>query len=192
MSVEFTSNLGAFVGASDRGLRDGLIAAADAYTSAVQGNLSGAYPGGTEAAATTHRGEPRVEPDGVTVGVGNTMGASGIGGYQGQPEPRPGLLTWPGGREFPLALAWEIGHHDPFLGQHDPVGGQWVPGIGPNGRGYLFVRKEVWVPTMVAMREQLVETVRRTAEAVVNSAGLSGTTGGGGTVTRFEGTGVAR
>jgi hypothetical protein len=106
LSAEWRSNLGAFLGATDRAMKSGLIAAAETYMGPVKERLqrgftSGAFTTGNLANSVA-RGEPEVSADGVEIAVGST-----------QVEP-------------PYGLYWELGHQNAFTGKMERVE-VWVP-----------------------------------------------------------------
>lgn len=106
MSVEFTSNLGAFLGATERAMKSGLIAAAETYVAPVKERLQKGYTSGAfttgNMANSVARGEPEVTSDGASIAVGST-----------QVEP-------------PYGLYWEVGHHNVFTRKFERVE-VWVP-----------------------------------------------------------------
>jgi hypothetical protein len=126
--AEWRSNLGTFLGATDRAIKAGLIAAAETYMAPVKERLQRGYTSGDfttgNIANSVARGEPQVSGDGAEIAVGST-----------QINP-------------PYALYWEVGHHNTFTGKQE--------------------REEVWVPTMVAMRDQLVNIAAAEIRAVDN------------------------
>jgi hypothetical protein len=128
LSAEWRSNLGVFLGATDRAIKAGLIAAAETYMAPVKDKLqrgftSGDYTTGNLANSVA-RGEPEVTGDGAEIQVGST-----------QVDP-------------PYGLYWEVGHFNIFTGKHERV--------------------EVWVPTMVEMRQELVNVTAAEIRAVDN------------------------
>ena len=106
MSAEWRSNLGAFLGATDRAKKAGLIAAAETYMAPVKERLQRGYTSGNfttgNMANSVARGEPEVSVDGVEIAVGST-----------QEDPAYGLF-------------WEVGHHNLFTGKTERVE-VWVP-----------------------------------------------------------------
>jgi hypothetical protein len=126
LPAEWRSNLGVFLGATDRAMKAGLIAAAESYMAPVKERLQKGYTSGAfttgNMANSVARGEPEVTGDGAEIKVGST-----------QVEP-------------PYGLYWELGHQNTFTGKHERV--------------------EVWVPTAVEMREQLVAIVAAEIRAV--------------------------
>jgi hypothetical protein len=126
VSAEWRSNLGAFLGATDRAIKAGLIAAAETYMGPVkerlqEGFTSGAFTTGNLANSVA-RSDPQVTGDGAEIAVGST-----------QTNP-------------PSGLYWELGHFNTFTNKTERV--------------------EVWVPTMVAMRNQLVNVAAAEIRAV--------------------------
>jgi hypothetical protein len=106
VSAEWRSNLGAFLGATDRAIKAGLIAAAETYMGPVkerlqEGFTSGAFTTGNLANSVA-RSDPQVTGDGAEISVGST-----------QIEP-------------PYGLYWELGHHNAFTRKHERVE-VWVP-----------------------------------------------------------------
>lgn len=106
MPAEFRSNLGAFLGATERAIQSGLIAAAELYLADIKqalehGYTSGAFVTGNNVNAVA-RGEPEVSGDGAQIAVGST-----------QVDP-------------PYPLYWEVGHQNLFTGKHERVE-TWVP-----------------------------------------------------------------
>ena len=126
MSAEWRSNLGVFLGATDRAIKAGLIAAAETYMAPVKERLQRGYTSGDfttgNAANSVARGEPEVTSDGAEIAVGST-----------QVDP-------------PYPLYWEVGFQSVFTGKHERV--------------------EVWVPTMVQMRDHLVAVAAQEIRAV--------------------------
>ncbi len=104
MAAEWTSNLGAFIGASERAVKAGLIADAEAYNARVKerllkGYTTGNFVTGANANAVT-RGDPEATADGFQIAVGSTNDV--------------------------YALPWEVGHHNLFTGKYERVE-VWVP-----------------------------------------------------------------
>jgi hypothetical protein len=126
VSAEWRSNLGAFLGATDRAIKSGLIAAAETYMAPVKDKLQKGFTSGDfvtgNLANSVARGEPEVTGDGAEIAVGST-----------QTNP-------------PYGLYWELGHFNTFTNKTERV--------------------EVWVPTMVAMRNQLVNVAAAEIRAV--------------------------
>jgi hypothetical protein len=103
VSAEWTSHLGAFLGATDRAIKAGLIAAAETYMAPVkerllEGYTSGAFTTGNIAGSVA-RGEPQVTGDGAEIAVGST-----------QTDP-------------PYGLYWEVGHINQFMKGNSVMGG---------------------------------------------------------------------
>jgi hypothetical protein len=103
LSAEWRSNLGLFLGATERAQKAALIAAAETYMAPVkerllQGYTSGAFTTGNIANSVA-RGEPEVTGDGVNIAVGST-----------QLDP-------------PYALYWELGHINQFMKGNSVMGG---------------------------------------------------------------------
>jgi hypothetical protein len=126
VATEFRSNLGVFLGATEKAMKAGLIAAAESYMAPVKERLQEGYTSGAfttgNAANSVARGEPEASGDGAEIQVGST-----------QVDPA-----------YPLM--WEVGHQNLFTGKYERV--------------------EVWVPTMVEMRERLVGIVAAEIKAV--------------------------
>jgi hypothetical protein len=126
LSAEWRSNLGTFLGATDRAIKAGLIAAAETYMAPVKEQLQEGFTSGNfvtgNLANSVARGEPAVTGDGAEIAVGST-----------QVNP-------------PYGLYWEVGHFNTFTGRTERV--------------------EVWVPTMVQMRQQLVNVAAAEIRAV--------------------------
>ena len=119
--VEWRSNLGAFLGATDRAIKAGLIAAAETYMAPVKEQLqrgftSGAFVTGNLANSVA-RGEPQVTGDGAEIAVGST-----------QVNP-------------PYGLYWELGHHNLFTGRQERVE-VWVPTMVQNRDKYVNAMAE--------------------------------------------------
>jgi hypothetical protein len=108
MSAEWTSHLGAFLGATDRAIKAGLIAAAETYMAPVKERLQEGYTTGRyttgNAANSVARGEPEVSGDGAAIAVGST-----------QVSP-------------PYPLYWEVGFQSAFSGKAERVE-IWVPAM---------------------------------------------------------------
>ena len=121
MSVEFTSNLGAFLGATDRALQAGLIAAGELYLGDVKhalehGYTSGKFVTGNNVNAVA-RGEPEGSGEGMSLGVGST-----------QVDPA-----------YPLY--WEVGHNSAFTRKFERVE-VWVPTMVANREHYVAALAE--------------------------------------------------
>jgi hypothetical protein len=106
MGAEWRSNLGPFLGATDRAIQAGLIAAAEVYTGEMREQLqrgftSGAFVTGNLANSVA-RGDPERTGDGHSIPVGST-----------QVEP-------------PYGLYWEVGHQNVFTKKHERQE-RWVP-----------------------------------------------------------------
>jgi hypothetical protein len=106
VSAEFRSNLGAFIGATERAIHSGLIAAAELYVTDMKqalekGYTSGKFVTGNNVNAVA-RGEPETSGGGSEIAVGSR-----------QTDPA-----------YPLM--WELGHHNQFTGRHERVE-VWVP-----------------------------------------------------------------
>jgi hypothetical protein len=103
VAAEWRSNLGAFLGATDRGIKAGLIAAAETYMAPVKERLLKGYTSGDfttgNIAGSVARGEPVVTGDGAEIAVGST-----------QTDP-------------PYALYWELGHYNVFMKGNSVMGG---------------------------------------------------------------------
>lgn len=116
--AEWRSNLGAFLGATDRGMKAGLIAAAETYMADVKEPLQRGYTSGNfttgNMANSVARGEPEVSSDGAEIAVGST-----------QVNP-------------PYGLYWELGHHNLFTGKTERVE-IWVPTMVQNRDKYVNV-----------------------------------------------------
>ena len=116
--AEWRSNLGAFLGATDRGMKAGLIAAAETYMADVKEPLQRGYTSGDfttgNMANSVARGEPEVSSDGAEIAVGST-----------QVNP-------------PYGLYWELGHHNLFTGKTERVE-IWVPTMVQNRDKYVNV-----------------------------------------------------
>ena len=116
MPAEWRSNLGAFLGATERAMKAGVIAAAELYVGDVRPQLqkgftSGAFTTGN-LANSVQRGEPAVSGDGVEIPVGST-----------QVDP-------------PYGLYWEVGHQNVFTGKFERVE-VWVPTMVANRDKYV-------------------------------------------------------
>lgn len=116
MSAVWTSNLGAFLGATERAIKSGLIAAGEMYVTDMKqalerGYTSGAFVTGNNVNAVA-RGEPEVAPGGVSIAVGSR-----------QTDP-------------PYPLYWEVGHVNAFTGHHERVE-VWVPTMVANREKYV-------------------------------------------------------
>ena len=133
MSAEFKSNLGVFLGATERAQKSGLIAAAESYMARVKERLLKGYTSGDfvtgNAAGSVDKSNPEVVADGVQISVGSR-----------QMDP-------------PYPLYWELGHWNIFVAKK----GNFFGG---------YVRIPIWVPTMVEMREELVQIVADEIRAV--------------------------
>lgn len=121
MSAEWHSNLGAFLGATERALKSGLIAAAETYVTDMKqalerGYTSGRFVTGNNVNAVA-RGEPEVSGDGVAIAVGST-----------QTNPA-----------YPLM--WELGHQNTFTRKYERVE-VWVPTMVQNREKYVGVLAE--------------------------------------------------
>lgn len=106
MSVEWHSNLGPFIGATDRAQKSGLIAAAEVYSGEMREQLqrgftSGAFVTGNLANSVA-RGEPEAVEGGYSIPVGST-----------QVNP-------------PYGLYWEVGHQNLFTRKFERQE-RWVP-----------------------------------------------------------------
>lgn len=103
MPAEFRSNLGAFIGASERAQQAGLIVAAELYLGAMREELQQGYTSGDfvtgHAANSVSRTSPQAAPDGYEIAVGSNLD---------------------------YVLFWEVGHHNLFTGKHERVE-KWVP-----------------------------------------------------------------
>ena len=103
MPAEFRSNLGAFIGASERAQMAGLVAAAELYLGAMREELQEGYTSGdfvTGAAANSvSRTSPEPAPDGFEIAVGSNLD---------------------------YVMFWEVGHQNLFTGKHERVE-KWVP-----------------------------------------------------------------
>jgi hypothetical protein len=103
LSAEWRSNLGVFLGATDRAIKSGLIAAAETYMAPVKEQLQKGFTSGDfvtgNLANSVARGEPQVTGDGAEIAVGST-----------QLEP-------------PYALFWELGHVNLFMKSNSVMGG---------------------------------------------------------------------
>jgi len=113
VSVEFKSNLGVFLGATERAQKAGLIAAAESYMADIKreltpGYTSGAFVTGANVNAV-NRGEPETSGDGAEIAVGTTS-------------------------EY--ALPWEVGHHNLFTRKYERVE-KWVPTMVENREKYV-------------------------------------------------------
>lgn len=100
MPAEFRSNLGAFIGASERAIQAGLIAAAELYMGVVRerllkGYTSGAFVTGNVAGSVDKDG-PHRGPDGWEIAIGSNVD---------------------------YALYWEVGHINLFLLHTGVMGG---------------------------------------------------------------------
>ena len=116
MSAEFVSNLGVFLGATDRALKSGLIAAAETYVTDMKnalekGYTSGAFVTGANVNAVG-RGEPEVAGDGARIAVGST--------------------------NEQYALPWELGHMNLFTRKYERVE-KWVPTMIENREKYVGI-----------------------------------------------------
>lgn len=118
MSAEFTSNLGTFLGATERALFSGLIGAAEAYLADVKPQLIHGYTSGDfvtgNAANSAARGEPEMVGGNASIAVGST-----------QVDP-------------PYPLYWEVGHHNLFTRTFERVE-IWVPTMVANREKYVGI-----------------------------------------------------
>jgi hypothetical protein len=116
--AEWRSNLGAFMGATDRAIKAGLIATAETYMADVKPKLQKGFTSGDfvtgNLANSVARGEPTVTGDGAEIAVGST-----------QVDP-------------PYGLYWEVGHFNTFTGKHERVE-VWVPTMVENLTKYVGV-----------------------------------------------------
>jgi hypothetical protein len=103
LPAEWRSNLGVFLGATDRAIKSGLIAVAETYMAPVKERLLKGYTSGEfttgNIANSVARGEPVVTGDGAEIAVGST-----------QTDP-------------PYALYWELGHINLFMKSNSVMGG---------------------------------------------------------------------
>ena len=103
MPAEFRSNLGVFMGATERAMMSGLIAAAEEYLGDIKPQLLEGYKSGAfvtgNVANSADRSTPVVTPDGVEIAVGSNVD---------------------------YALYWEVGHQNLFTGQFERKE-IWVP-----------------------------------------------------------------
>ncbi len=103
MPAEFRSNLGAFIGATERAISSGLIAAAEVYEGAMREELQKGYTSGDfvtgQAANSVSRSSPEVTPDGIEIAIGSNLD---------------------------YVLYWEVGHQNLFTGKHEREE-RWVP-----------------------------------------------------------------
>jgi hypothetical protein len=136
LPAEFRSNLGAFIGATERAIKSGLIAAAESYMAEVRTELLKGYTTGDfvtgHVAGSVDKGPVEKTPDGYGIAIGSNVD---------------------------YALYWEVGFV-PARGVFSPGVGTVTQ--GPIG----VQRKEVWVPKMVEMREVLVAIVAEEIKAV--------------------------
>ena len=113
MPAEFRSNLGAFIGATERGQKAGLIAAAELYMADVKEQLLEGYKGGAfvtgHAANSVQRSSPEATADGVEISIGS---------------------------DVDYTLWWEVGHENLFTGQHERKE-VWVPTMVANRDKYI-------------------------------------------------------
>ncbi len=118
MPAEWRSNLGAFLGATDRAIKSGLIAVAESYLGDVKPPLLTGYTSGNfvtgNAANSAARGEPEMTADGAEIAVGST-----------QVDP-------------PYPLYWEVGHHNVFTGKFERKE-IWVPTMVDNRERYVAI-----------------------------------------------------
>ena len=116
MSAEWRSNLGAFIGATERAMKAGVIAAAELYVGDVRPQLLEGYKTGDfvtgNAANSVQRGEPSVSGDGVEIPVGST-----------QVNP-------------PYPMYWELGFMSAWTGKAERKE-IWVPTMVQNRDKYV-------------------------------------------------------
>ncbi len=140
MAFEWHDTLGPFLGATDRAIQSGLIAAAEVYTTEIKrrllhGYTSGDFVTGNNVNHVDRDPECTPIPGGFTISVGST-----------QTNP-------------PYSMYWELG----FV----PARGVFSPGVGSVTQGPVGVqRKEVWVPTMQEMHKQLEGVIAEEIKAV--------------------------
>ncbi len=108
MAFEWTDTLGPFLGATDRAIQSGLIAAAEVYAAEVKRRLLHGYTSGTFVTGNNvnavARGDVEPVPGGFQIAVGST-----------QMDP-------------PYPLYWELGHQNLYTGKHERVE-VWVPAM---------------------------------------------------------------
>ena len=111
--AEFTSNLGAFLGATERQMQAGLIAAAELFLADIKDELKGGYTSGDFVTGANvnavRRGSPEQGIDGWQIAVGS---------------------------DVDYALYWEVGHHNLFTRKYERVE-KWVPTMLQNREKYV-------------------------------------------------------
>ena len=116
MPAEWHSNLGAFIGATERQVRVGLVTVAELYMADVKPPLQEGYKSGKfvtgNMANSVARGDPEASGDGFEIAVGST-----------QTDP-------------PYGLYWELGFHSVFTKQHERKE-IWVPTMVDNRDKYV-------------------------------------------------------
>lgn len=123
MAAEWRSSLGAFLGATERAIQAGLIAAAEAAVTdqkdlLTHGYTSGDFVTGVNVNAVA-RGEPEQTADGWQIAYGSR-----------QTDP-------------PYPLYWELGHVNLFMRRYVRVE-SWVPNMISNRHKYVgIMTKEI-------------------------------------------------